>query len=114
MAKTANLNIRIDPDVKSRAEELYSSFGMTITDAFNVFLHQSLLEYRLPFQPHHPRYNAETEAAIQEAKDIIAGRVQTKTYSSYEEFEAEIMAEIAAEDAEEARLLEERTRAKAA
>jgi len=102
MAKTANLNIRIDPDVKSRAEELFSSFGITITDAVNLFLHQSLLEYRLPFQPHQPQYNAETLAAMQEAKDIIAGKVQTKIYTSYEEFEAEIMAEIEAEDAEEA------------
>ena len=103
MAKTANLNIRIDPDVKSRAEELYCSMGMTITQAFNIFLHQSLLEYRLPFQPHQPQYNAETLAAIQETKDIIAGKIQTKKYSSYEEFEAEIMAEIAEEEAAELR-----------
>ena len=98
MAKTANLNIRIDPDVKARAEELYSSFGMTITEAVNVFLHQSLLEYRLPFQPHQPQYNAETLAAIQEAKDIESGKIQTKGYSSAAEFMAEIMAEIEEED----------------
>jgi len=111
MAKTANLNIRIDPEVKSQAEELFSSLGMTITQACNMFLQQSLLEYRLPFQPHQPRYNAETLAAIQETRDIIAGKVQAKMYSSYEELEAEIMAEIAAEDAEEAA---RNTRAKAA
>ncbi|MCL2494337.1 MAG: type II toxin-antitoxin system RelB/DinJ family antitoxin [Oscillospiraceae bacterium] len=114
MEKTASLHIRVKPSVKKQAEELFSDYGLTVSDAVNMFLHQALLEYRIPFQPHQPRYNAETLAAIQETKDIIAGRVQTKTYSSYEEFEAEIMAEIAAEDAEEARLLEERTRAKAA
>ena len=99
MAKTANLNIRIDPNVKARAEELFASLGMTVTEAVNLFLHQCLLEQGLPFRPHQPRYNAETEAAIQETKDIIAGKIQTKSYSSYEEFEAEIMAEIEAEDA---------------
>jgi len=99
MNKTASLHIRIDPMVKQQAEELFSGFGITITDAVNLFLHQSLLEYRLPFQPHQPRYNAETEAAIQETRDIIAGKIQTKSYNSYDEFEAEIMAEIEAEDA---------------
>ena len=81
MAKTANLNIRIDPEIKSQAEELFASLGMTITNAVNMFLHQSLLEYRLPFQPHQPQYNEETLAAIQETKDIIAGKIQTKSYS---------------------------------
>ena len=101
MAKTANLNIRIDPSVKADAEELFSSLGMTITQACNMFLHQSLLEYRLPFQPHQPQYNAETLAAIQEAMDIESGKIQSKSYSSAAELHAEIMAEIAAEDAEE-------------
>ena len=32
------------------------------------------------------RYNAETEAAIQEAEDIVSGRVRTKSYSSFGEF----------------------------
>ena len=111
MAKTANLNIRIDPEVKAQAEELFADFGITITDAVNMFLHQSLLEYRIPFQPHKPQYNAETLAAIQEANDISAGKIEAKRYASFEEFEAEIMAEIKAEDAEEA---ERNVRAKAA
>jgi len=103
MTKSASLHIRVDPTVKQQAEELFSGFGITISDAVNMFLHQSLLEYRLPFQPHQSQYNEETLAAIQEAKDIEAGLVQTKSYSSYAEFEAEIMAEIAEEDALEAR-----------
>jgi len=31
MAKTASLNIRIDPETKRDAEELYRGFGITIT-----------------------------------------------------------------------------------
>ena len=41
MAKTANLNIRVDPEIKSSAEALFSSFGLTVSDAVNIFLHQS-------------------------------------------------------------------------
>jgi DNA-damage-inducible protein J len=40
-----------------------------------------------------PRYNEETEAAIQEARDIAAGRIQTKTYSSVAEMNADIDAD---------------------
>ena len=40
-----------------------------------------------------PRYNAETEAAIQEAKDIIAGKIFAKAYSSVAEMNADLDAE---------------------
>ena len=36
MAKSANINVRIDPETKKRAEDLFSSFGITITDAINI------------------------------------------------------------------------------
>ena len=36
MAKTANLNIRIDPETKAGAEQLFARFGITITDAVNI------------------------------------------------------------------------------
>ncbi len=41
MAKSANINIRIDPEIKLSAEKIFSSFGITITDAINIFLHKS-------------------------------------------------------------------------
>jgi DNA-damage-inducible protein J len=44
-----------------------------------------------------PRYNAETEAAMQETRDIISGKVKAKSYASM----AEIYAEIAAEPDED-------------
>lgn len=85
MAKTATLNVRIDPEIKNMAEKLYSSFGITITDAINMFLHQSILVGGLPFDLKQPRYNATTEAAIQEARDIMTGKIQTKGYTSVKE-----------------------------
>ena len=85
MAKTATLNVRIDPEIKNMAENLYSSFGITITDAINMFLHQSILVGGLPFDLKQPRYNATTEAAIQEARDIMAKKIQTKSYTSVQE-----------------------------
>jgi hypothetical protein len=38
-------------------------------------------------------YNEETLAAMQEAEDIIAGKIKTKTYETVEEMEADLDAE---------------------
>jgi len=65
MAKTANINIRIDPETKARSEQLFAKFGITVTDAVNIFLHQSLMVGGLPFEMKQPGYNTDTEAAMQ-------------------------------------------------
>ena len=94
MNKTANINIRIDPETKSKAEELFSSFGITITDAINIFLRKSIMEGGLPFELKQPRYSTETELAMQEAKAIMSGQQEVRKYSSaralFEELDAEM------------------------
>ncbi|MCL2481193.1 MAG: type II toxin-antitoxin system RelB/DinJ family antitoxin [Spirochaetaceae bacterium] len=97
MAKTANFNMRIDPQTKLGAEKLFSSFGITISDAVNIFLRQSLMVRGLPFEMKQPRYNIETEAAMQEARDIISRKKKTKKYSCADELFAELDAEYKAE-----------------
>ncbi len=93
MARDANLHIRVDSQTKAGVEALYANFGITITDAVNMFFHQSLMVGGLPFELRQPRYNAETEAAMQEARDIMAGKVQAKIYTSVAEMNADIDAE---------------------
>lgn len=82
MPRSANLNVRVDPDTKASAERLFASFGITVSDAVNMFLHQSLLVGGLPFELRQPRYNAATEAAMQEARSISAGKIPAKRYDS--------------------------------
>jgi DNA-damage-inducible protein J len=98
MVKTANLNIRIDPKTKKGAEKLFSAFGITISDAVNIFLRQSLMVGGLPFEMKQPRYNTETEAAMQEARDIMSGKKKAKSYSSADELFKELDAEYEAEN----------------
>jgi len=64
---------------------LYGSFGITLTDAVNMFLRQSLMVGGLPFELRQPKYNAETVAAMEEARDIAAGKIDTKSYHSIAE-----------------------------
>ena len=80
MAKTATINVRVDPDLKARVEKLYGSFGLSVTDAINIFLHQ-------------PRYNAETEAAIEETRKIMDGSIPAKRYTSVDEMFNDALAE---------------------
>ena len=75
MAKTATINMRINPEVKEDAESIFASLGMTLTEAINIFLHKSIMEGGLPFSVRQPRYNKETEAALVEARDILAGKL---------------------------------------
>lgn len=86
MAKTSSLNIRIDPETKSGAEKLFSQFGITVSDAVNIFLRQSLMVGGLPFEVRQPRFNTETEAAIREARDMRTGKIKSKQFSSFAEF----------------------------
>ena len=71
MAKTASLYIRIDPQVKSDVEAIYSQYGMSITDAINVFLYTSRNIGGLPFDLRPPAPNAETLEAMREGNKII-------------------------------------------
>lgn len=93
MSKTANINVRIDPEFKSEVENLYSKFGMSVTDAINIFLHASLMEGGLPFDVRQPRYNAETEAAMKEARAIAKGEIAAKKYSSAKKMIDDVLAE---------------------
>jgi len=90
MAKTAAISMRIDPQLKSEAETVFGRFGLSITDAINVFLHKSVMEGGLPFDVRQPRYNAATEAAMDEAREIMAGKKEAKRYSSAAEAFADI------------------------
>ena len=90
MAKTSSLNIRIDPTTKTMADGIFSQFGITVSDAVNIFLNKSIMIGGLPFDMTLPKYNEETLMAMQEARDIADGKIKTKTYASLAELNAEL------------------------
>ena len=85
MAKTAAISMRVDPQLKSDAETVFGRFGLSITDAINVFLHKSVMEGGIPFDVRQPRYDSDTEAAMAEARDIMGGKIPAKRYNSASE-----------------------------
>lgn len=61
-------NIKIDPELKEQAQELFESLGMNLTTAVNIFLRQSVREQAIPFRIGEPVPNAETLQAIRDAR----------------------------------------------
>ncbi len=49
MSDLANVSFRIDKELKSKADALFSVLGLNMTTAFNIFLRQSVREGRIPF-----------------------------------------------------------------
>ena len=97
MAKTASINIRVDPEVKSTVDGIFSHFGITVADAVNIFLHKVMIVGGLPFDMALPKYNQETLAAMREAQDIASGKISAESYASVKE----MVGEFAGEEAEE-------------
>ena len=49
MPKTSSFQMRINPEVKKRVEDVYASCGLTLTEAINLFIQQSINVEGLPF-----------------------------------------------------------------
>ena len=47
----ANINVKIDSDVKELATQLLERMGLDQTTAIDIFFRQIISEKRLPFQP---------------------------------------------------------------
>ena len=69
--KTANYNIRLDPTIKTKAEETFAEFGLNLSEAINVFLHMSIKMCGFPFEIREPKLNAQTLLAMQETEQIL-------------------------------------------
>ena len=62
--KNVNVTLRVDEDLKKKADVLFSELGMNLTTAFNIFLRQSVREQQIPFKVSKYVPNAVTLAAM--------------------------------------------------
>ena len=84
MAKSEIHTLQIDSSLKEQAESLFSSLDMTLEEAVTLFLEASILHGGIPFPLEQPRYNEQTELALQEARDILSGKLQQSSTSVVE------------------------------
>ncbi len=79
MAKTTNLNIRVDEELKRQAEAIFSELGLNMSTAMNIFLRYSVRYGGIPFDLRIEKPNAETLAAID---DVNNNRNMSKSFDS--------------------------------
>jgi DNA-damage-inducible protein J len=46
----AQINVKIDDDVKAQADKLFNQLGLNLTTAINIFIQQSIYQRGLPFE----------------------------------------------------------------
>ena len=81
MAKSEIYTLQIDSSLKEQAEALFSSLGLTLEEAITLFLEASVQQGGIPFPLEQPLYNQETELALEEARDILSGKIHHSTTS---------------------------------
>lgn len=88
MKKSSSFSVRIDPKLKNKVEKIYAQYGLSLTNAINIFLYQSCNLGGLPFELCQHIPNRET---IEEGEKLL----RQKKYStqSVEEFFEEISKE---------------------
>lgn len=76
--------IKIDPELKKQAQELFNELGMNLTTAVNIFLTQAVREQAIPFRVGMDIPNEETLAAIKEVNELKKNP-HKKTYGNFAE-----------------------------
>ena len=93
MANSTLIQVRIDEEIKRKADMLFSDLGFDTPTAIRIFLNQSIRREGMPFEVAKPQPNAETLAAM------LGGMERyPKRYNSFREIMDEIDEEIAAEE----------------
>ena len=92
MANTANINIRMDANLKKQFEAFCADMGMSMTTAFNIFAKKAVRENRIPFEISGDVPNAETQEAIREVRQMKADPELGKTYTDADQMMKELLA----------------------
>lgn len=72
MPKTATFQFRINPKVREQVEAVYAGCGLTLTEAINIFIQQSINVDGLPFVVTRKSKAAKHEQAVNRLMADIA------------------------------------------
>jgi len=108
MPKNTTINLRVDAEIKEQAGEILASLGLTLSEAFNLLLHQVRIVRGLPFEIKQRlpielndgfgSYICEYGHLHDYSKlDLDSMEMAPKTYNSFREILDEIDAEIVSE-----------------
>jgi len=92
MAKAANIYVRVKPEIKEQAEQVFDSFGMTVSEAVNIFLHKAIMVGGIPFEVRPSTPNAETLEAMREVELMEQDPSIGKGYTDVKQMMKELLA----------------------
>ena len=69
VAQKIRTNVYLDSEMKKQAKNIFKRYGVSLSDAINMFLTQSVMERGLPFEMKLP--NDETIQAIEDARNGV-------------------------------------------
>ena len=93
--KTSTFQFRINPEVRERAEEVYAGCGLTMTDAINIFIQQSINVDGLPFVVTRKSKAAKLEQSVGRLMSEIAVGEKSAAESGWIE-ESDVLSEFGA------------------
>ena len=70
MEKTATLNLRVNPSVKQRAEDVLSRLGIPMSTAIDMYLNQISLTGGIPFSISLPKAPQSLNMDVMSAEEI--------------------------------------------
>lgn len=82
--KTSTFQMRINPEIKNQAEQLFQNCGMTLTDAINVFIQQAMNAGGMPFiVTQNSREALRDQAIARLMSEIQKGRDSVRSESDW-------------------------------
>ena len=72
MEKTATLNLRVNPEVKLKAEEVLEQLGIPMSTAINIYLKQIYLTGGIPFAVTLPKVPDNINADLMDINELYA------------------------------------------
>ena len=92
MANSALIQVRIDEDIKRKADALFADLGLDTTTAIRIFLNQSIRREGIPFEVARPQPNKETLEAIDEVRRMKKDPTLGKAYTDIDQMMKELLA----------------------
>lgn len=87
---TANINVRVDANLKKEADSLFNDLGLNMSSAITMFLKSAVRCDGIPFEIRRNAFNAETRKALAEYDEMKAHPEKYKRYHSFSDLVKDI------------------------
>jgi DNA-damage-inducible protein J len=91
--KSANINVRLYPEIKQQAEEVFAYHGLSLPEAITVFITRACHVGGFPFEMRNPDYLQDSESleALAESKLMKRYPGMYKSFSNAAELIADCL-----------------------